>query len=118
MNIDIAELRAPRQGEEPLNIDRLEQVAAAAGHGHGHRGIGQGPRPWYELEGNVRPSYDIHFIQTFNPQVVKHLLDRLAAAEDTLAAHGLTAPDPETHRIAKLQGRRAAEQAAQGSRTS
>jgi hypothetical protein len=111
-NIDIPELQAPRAGEDPLNVENLVQVATAAGHGHGHRPLREGPKPWYDLDDNVRPSYDIHFIQTFNPRVVMHLLDRLTAAEDTLAAAGLTAPDPEEHRIAKLKARRAAEAAA------
>ena len=111
MNCDIAQARVPRSGEPALPLHDLGQIAAAAGHGHGHLGLGQQPKPWFSLEDNVRPSYDLHFIQTFHPEMVAHLLDRLQAAEDTLAEHGLVAPDPEQHRIAKLKARRAAEAA-------
>ena len=103
---DINLIKPPRKGEEPMNVASLTQVALAAGHGHGHLGIGNRPNPWYTLEGNVRPSYDVHFIQTFNPAVVTHLLERLEAAEDTLAANGLTAPDPTQHRIDKIRASR------------
>lgn len=106
--MDIPITKAPREGDQPLNLDTIEQVAVAAGHGH-TRPVGHGPSPWYDLTDNVRPSYDIHFIQTFNPDVVEHLIHRLRAAEDTLAEHGLTAPDPETHRIKLLHARREAE---------
>lgn len=112
---DIKRLRAPRQGAEPLNVENLMAVAAAAGHGLDHRGI-PAPEWWFDISeegGNVRPVYDARFVQTFNPQVVVHLLHRLIAAEDTLAANGLSVPDPETHRIATLHAQRADEQAAQ-----
>ena len=104
LNIPLA--RAPKSGEAPLSIEDLEQVAAGAGHGHGHLSFGEQPSPWFSLADNVRPCYDLRFIQTFNPLVVRHLLDRLRAAEDTLAEHGITAPNPEEHRIALLTASR------------
>jgi hypothetical protein len=78
---DIAYVRPPREGEEGPDLERLKQIAVAAGHGHGHLGVFSRPKPWYTLEDNVRPSYDVHFIQTFNPDMVEYLLRRLEAAE-------------------------------------
>jgi len=81
----IPQTKVPAEGDKPLNLRDMQQIARAAGHGHGHKGFANHPNPWFSLEDNVRPSYDVTFIQTFNPDVVDHLLERLIAAEEKLA---------------------------------
>lgn len=97
-SFDIPLAVPPKDGEEPANLTALEQIAVAAGHGHSTP-LRFGPKPWYELEGNSRPSYDVHFIQTFNPDMVEHLLHRLMAAERALQENGITPLSPEAFRL-------------------
>jgi len=81
----IPQTKVPGEGDKPFNLRDMQQIARAAGHGHGSKGVFDQPNPWFSLEGNVRPSYDVTFIQTFNPDVVDHLLERLIDAEEKLA---------------------------------
>jgi hypothetical protein len=68
-------------GARERSLQELQQIAEAAGHGHGHRGIGHQPDPWFSLDDNCRPSYDLLFIRTFTPRFTRELVDRLASAE-------------------------------------
>lgn len=69
------------------NIDDLYQVAEAAGHGDGLVGRKYNAG-WVDVEligVNVRPGYDMNFIQTFSPDFVQELLTELKAARAELA---------------------------------
>ncbi len=69
------------------NLDELEQVAAAAGHGYSQVGL-QHNAGWVEVsiaENNVRPSYDLRYIRTFSPDLVKALLFDLSETRKKLA---------------------------------
>lgn len=71
------------------NIDDLYQVAEAAGHGDGLVGRKYNAG-WVDVEltgVNVRPGYDMNFIQTFSPDFVQELLTELKAARTELAEY-------------------------------
>jgi hypothetical protein len=72
------------------NLDNLEQVATAAGHGYAELGL-EHNAGWVQVEidpKNVRPSYDVRFIRTFSPQVIKALLFELSESRQKLSELG------------------------------
>lgn len=72
-------------------LEQLEQIATAAGHGFGHLGLRSQLNlnaGWTRLDltDNVRPTYDQHFLRTFDPESIKALcrahrqiIDRITA---------------------------------------
>jgi hypothetical protein len=80
------------------SIDDLYQVAEAAGHGDGLIGRKYNAG-WVDIEligENVRPSYDLNFIQTFSPDFVQELLTELKKAREEIADLKATAYYPPT----------------------
>lgn len=72
------------------NLENLESIATAAGHGYSAIGLTHNAG-WVEVEidpKNVRPSYDLSFIRTFSPQVIKALLFELSESRQKLAELG------------------------------
>lgn len=84
------------------NIDDLYQVAEAAGHGDGLVGRKYNAG-WVDIEFigvNVRPGYDLNFIETFSPDFVQELLTELKATKTELAEYkdGAEAANYAEHR--------------------
>jgi hypothetical protein len=78
------------------NLDRLEQIAAAAGHGYSQIGLDLNAG-WTEIAiapENVRPSYDLNYIKTFSPEVLAALLFELNESRNKLAELGATITVP------------------------
>lgn len=70
-----------------VNLDDLEQIAAAAGHGYATLGLKHNAG-WVEVqvdEENCRPSYDLTHIATFSPDLIRALLFELSEARKALA---------------------------------
>lgn len=71
---------APEILDELQDLDRLEQIAAAAGHGYANVGV-EHNAGWTQVEiasENVRPSYDLYHIKTFSPELIRALLFELS----------------------------------------
>jgi hypothetical protein len=71
------------------NIDDLYQVAEAAGHGDGRVGRKYNAG-WVDIEFigvNVRPGYDMNFIEIFSPEFVQELLTDLKKTKAELVEY-------------------------------
>lgn len=72
------------------DLDRLEQVAAAAGHGYSRVGLDHNAG-WTQVSidpKNVRPNYDLRHIAAFSPDVIQALLFELSESRKKLAELG------------------------------
>jgi hypothetical protein len=72
------------------DLDRLEQVAAAAGHGYA-RILVEHNAGWTEVAiapENSRPNYDLRHIAAFSPDVIQALLFELSESRKKLAELG------------------------------
>lgn len=70
-------------------LEDLKQVAIAAGHGDG-RVFTNHNAGWVQVElpNNVRPSYDLNFIKTFNPDYVEELINEILELRAKVAEQG------------------------------
>lgn len=79
---------APEVFKELEDLDRLEQIAAAAGHGYAAVGLKHNAG-WVQVEidpKNVRPSYDRLHIETFSPELIQAMLFELSELRKQVAA--------------------------------
>lgn len=78
----------PEVLKELEDLDRLEQIAAAAGHGYAAVGLKHNAG-WVQVEidpKNARPSYDRLHIETFSPDLIQAMLFELSELRKQVAA--------------------------------